>query len=71
MSIVSASFSSAFEGNISRTVFDVHHDLISQCVVSFIVGHDSIPVYLLECRTLNRENPVSNPTAVASNLWQV
>ena len=24
-----------------------------------------------EGRTLNRENPVSNPTAVASNLWQV
>ena len=32
------------------------------------VGRDSIPV---EGRTLNRENPVSNPTAVASNLWQV
>ena len=27
--------------------------------------------YRLECRTLNRENPVSNPTAVASKLWQV
>ena len=27
--------------------------------------------YRLEGRTLNRENPVSNPTAVASNLWQV
>ena len=27
--------------------------------------------YRLEGRTLNRENSVSNPTAVASNLWQV
>ena len=27
--------------------------------------------YRLESRTLSRENPVSNPTAVASNLWQV
>ena len=27
--------------------------------------------YWLEGRTLNRENLVSNPTAVASNLWQV
>ena len=27
--------------------------------------------YRLEGQTLNRENPVSNPTAVASNLWQV
>ena len=27
--------------------------------------------YRLEGWTLNRENPVSNPTAVASNLWQV
>ena len=27
--------------------------------------------YWLEGRTLNRENQVSNPTAVVSNLWQV
>ena len=35
--------------------------------VQTTVGRDSIPVRM----TLNRENPVSNPTAVASNLWQV
>ena len=42
------------------------------------LAHERIDIYLwgaiafrLECPTLNRENPVSNHTAVASNLWQV
>ena len=34
-----------------------------------VVGHDSI--LLVRRLNANGENPVSNPTAVASNLWQV
>ena len=38
------------------------------CAVYHVLGRDGIPV---RRPALNQENPVSNPTAVVSNLWQV
>ena len=44
---------------------------ISGTALSWFSSSWGAMAYRLEGRTLNQENPVSNPTAVASNLWQV